>query len=97
MFLIKVAKTLQIMPQRPVSEDYIRDIFNRFGNLIDVRMISPLICYVMFSDERSADTARETMNGQEIALIRIRIIECDKSVDSTTTTASVVHRKRQKV
>ena len=38
----------------------------------------------MFSDERSADTAMETMNGQEIALVRIRIIECDKSVDSTT-------------
>ena len=51
----------------------------------------------MFSDERSADTAIETMNGQEIALVRIRIIECDKSVDSTTSTASVVHRKRQKV
>ncbi|CAF0806330.1 unnamed protein product [Adineta ricciae] len=90
-----VAKTLQIMPQRPVSEDYIRDIFNRFGNLIDVRMANPQLCYVMFSDERSADTAMETMNGQEIALVRIRIIESDKSVDSTT--ASVVHRKRQKV
>jgi RNA recognition motif-containing protein len=90
-----VAKTLQIMPQRPVSEDYIRDIFNRFGNLIDIRMINPQLCHVMFSDERSADTAMETMNGQEIALVRIRIIESDKSVDSTT--ASVVHRKRQKV
>ncbi|CAF1020631.1 unnamed protein product [Rotaria sp. Silwood1] len=89
-----VAKTLQIMPQRPISEDYIRDVFNRFGNLIDVRMINPQLCYVMFSDENSADTAIETMNGQEIALVRIRIIESDKSVDSTT--ASVVHRKRQK-
>ncbi|CAF1123671.1 unnamed protein product [Adineta steineri] len=79
-----VAKTLQIMPQRPVSEDYIRDVFNRFGNLIDVRMVNPQLCYVMFSDERSADTAMETMNGQEIALVRIRIIESDKSVDSTT-------------
>ena len=49
----------------------------------------------MFSDESSADTAMETMNGQEIALVRIRIIESDHFVDSTT--ASVVHRKRQKV
>jgi RNA recognition motif-containing protein len=83
------------MPQRPVSEDYIRDVFNRFGNLIDVRMVNPQLCYVMFSDECSADTAMETMNGQEIALVRIRITESDHSVDSTT--ASVVHRKRQKV
>ncbi|CAF3584392.1 unnamed protein product, partial [Rotaria sp. Silwood2] len=83
------------MPQRPISEDYIRDVFNRFGNLIDVRMINPQLCHVMFSDESSADTAMETMNGQEIALVRIRIIESDKSVDSTT--ASVVPRKRQKV
>jgi len=37
----------------------------------------------------------ETMNGQEIGLVRIRIVECDHSVDSTT--ASAVHRKRQKV
>ena len=39
------------MPQRPVSEDYIRDIFNRFGNLIDVRMIKStnyvMLCSVM--------------------------------------------------
>ena len=83
------------MPQRPVSEDYIRDVFNRFGNLIDVRTINSQLCYIMFSDERSADVAMETMNGQEIALVRIRIVQCDKSVDSTT--ASVVHRKRQKV
>ena len=83
------------MPQRPVSEDYIRDIFNRFGNLIDVQMINPQLCYVMFSDERSADTAMETMNGQEIALVRIRISESNHLVDSTT--ASAVHRKRQKV
>ncbi|CAM4916186.1 unnamed protein product [Rotaria socialis] len=90
-----VAKTLQVMPQRPISEDYIRDVFNRFGNLIDVRMINSQLCHVMFSDETSADTAMETMNGQEIAFVRIRIVESDKSVDSTT--ASVVHRKRQKV
>jgi len=49
----------------------------------------------MFSDEYSADTAMEIMNGQEIALVRIRIIESDCFVGSTT--ASVVHRKRQKV
>lgn len=83
------------MPQRPISEDYIRDVFNRFGNLIDIRMLNPQLCHVMFSDERSADTAMETMNGQEIALVRIRIVENDQSVDSTS--ASAVHRKRQKV
>jgi hypothetical protein len=86
---------LQIIPQRPISEDYVRDIFNRFGNLIDVRMVNPQLCYVMFNDECSADTAMETMNGQEIGLVRIRIVESDHFVDSTAT--SVVHRKRQKV
>ena len=83
------------MPQRPIPEDYICDVFNRFGNLIDIRMVNPQLCYVMFSDDYSADTAMETMNGQEIALVRIRIIESDKSVDSTTV--PVAHRKRQKV
>ncbi|UJR09481.1 hypothetical protein I4U23_013719 [Adineta vaga] len=90
-----IAKTLQIIPQRAISEDYIRDVFNRFGNLIDIRIVNPQLCYVMYSDENSADTAMETMNGQEIALVRIRITESDHFVDSTT--ASVVHRKRQKV
>ncbi|CAF4766522.1 unnamed protein product, partial [Rotaria magnacalcarata] len=83
-----VAKTLHIIPQRPISEDFICDIFNRFGNLIDVRTIDPQLCHVMFSDERSADTAMETMNGQEIACVRIRIIGSDKSV---------ANRKRQKM
>jgi hypothetical protein len=58
-------------------------------------MAEPQLCYIMFSDESSASTAMETMNGQEIALVRIRINESDHFVDSTT--ASVVHRKRQKV
>ncbi len=58
-------------------------------------MVNPQLCYVMFSDACSADTAMETMNGQEIGLVRIRIIESDHSLESTT--ASVVHRKRQKV
>ena len=58
-------------------------------------MINPQLYYIMYSDESSAYTAIETMNGQEIGLVRIRIIECDQLVDSTT--ASVVHRKRQKV
>jgi hypothetical protein len=57
-------------------------------------MDNPQLCYVMFSDECSANTAMETMNGQEIGLVRIRIIECDHL---DLTTASVVHRKRQKV
>lgn len=83
------------MPQRPVSEDFIRDLFNRFRNLIDVWMINPQLCHVIYSDERSACSAMKTMNRQEIALVLIRIVHCDKSVDSTTT--SIVNRKRQKV
>lgn len=58
-------------------------------------MVNPQLCYVMFSDPTSADTAMEIMNGQEIGLVRIRISESAHSVDSTS--ASVVHRKRQKV
>lgn len=86
---------MQIIPQRPISEDYARDIFNRFGNLIDIRMVNPQSCYVMFSDQTSADTAMETMNGQEIGLVRIRIVECTHSLD--TNPVSAVQRKRQKV
>ena len=58
-------------------------------------MINHQLCHVMFSDSTSADTAMETMNGQEIGLVRIRIVECTDSVDSTRVSA--VHRKRQKV
>jgi len=58
-------------------------------------MDNPQLCYVMFSDESSANTAMETMNGQEVGLVRIRINESDHLFDSMTT--SVVHRKRQKV
>ncbi|CAF0961480.1 unnamed protein product [Rotaria sordida] len=60
----QVAKILHIIPQHSISEDFIRNIFNRFGNLIDVRSINSQLCYIMFSDERSADIAMKTMNGQ---------------------------------
>ncbi|CAF3706911.1 unnamed protein product [Rotaria sordida] len=90
----QVAKILHIIPQHSISEDFIRNIFNRFGNLIDVRSINSQLCYIMFSDERSADIAMKTMNGQEIPLIRTRTVESNTSVDSTTI--SIIHCKRQK-
>lgn len=58
-------------------------------------MENPQLCYIMYSDETSANTAMETLNGQEIGLVRIRITESEENFQNTNTT--VVHRKRQKV
>ncbi|CAF1217774.1 unnamed protein product, partial [Didymodactylos carnosus] len=86
-----VAKTLQIFSQRPIPDDYLRDVFNRFGNLIDISMRGPRMAYATYSTVKSANKACEQLNGQEILHTRIKIVEVDNLVDITT------NRKRQKV
>jgi len=71
----------------------LKDVFSRFGNLIDIYMLSGKNCgYAKYSDKDSADRAVAALHGQEICGSRLKVMTADprdKNVDPAG-------RKRQK-
>lgn len=56
----------------------LRDIFSRFGHLIDVYMLNNKNCgYVKYADKTSAEMAISTLHGQEVCGIRLKVMEAD--------------------
>ncbi|PSN51617.1 RNA-binding protein 45 [Blattella germanica] len=59
-----------------------RDVFGRFGNLIDVYMLSGKACgYAKYSVKDSADQAIQTLHGQEVCGIRLKVMAADPRND----------------
>lgn len=72
----------------------LKDVFGRFGHLIDIYMLNGKTCgYAKYSDKDSADKAVATLHGQEVCGSRLKVMTADphsKSIDAAT-------RKRQKI
>ncbi|GFG33000.1 hypothetical protein Cfor_09657 [Coptotermes formosanus] len=67
-----------------------RDVFGRFGNLIDVYMLSGKICgYAKYASKESAEQAIQTLHGQEVCGVRLKVMAADPRSDD--------RRKRQRV
>lgn len=59
-----------------------RDVFGRFGNLIDVYMLSGKICgYAKYASKESAEQAMQTLHGQEVCGIRLKVMAADPRND----------------
>lgn len=68
----------------------LKDIFCRFGNLIDVYMLNNRNCgYAKFASKASAEDAIKTLHGAEVCGNRIKVMEAEERPDSS--------RKRQRV
>ncbi|KAJ8917529.1 hypothetical protein NQ315_005578 [Exocentrus adspersus] len=68
----------------------LKDIFCRFGNLIDVYMLNNRNCgYAKYASKASADDAIKTLHGAEICGNRIKVMEAEERPDSS--------RKRQRI
>ena len=71
----------------------LKDVFSRFGNLIDIYLLSGKNCgYAKYSDKESADRAVASLHGQEVCGSRLKVMPADprdKNVDAAG-------RKRQK-
>lgn len=75
----------------PPELHVLKDVFGRFGNLVDVYILMGKTCgYVKYSSKESAEKAMATLHGQEVCRSRLKVMPAeDKPGDSS--------RKRQKM
>lgn len=96
-----VAERLFIVctPVPPPELYALKDVFGRFGNLIDVYMLNGKSCgYAKYASKDSADRAVSALHGQEICGSRLKVMRAEpqeKSAGSGNDAAA--GRKRQKI
>ncbi|XP_041973758.1 RNA-binding protein 45-like [Aricia agestis] len=76
----KVEKRLFLVckPQPPPLT-VLRDVFCRFGNLINVYTLpNKTVGYARYASTQSADAAMKTLHGAEICGVRIKVLEADE-------------------
>lgn len=79
-----------------------KDVFGRFGNLIDIYMLNGKTCgYAKYAMKESAERAIEALHGQELCGSRLKVMLADpheKSKQSTTDNGGdTAMRKRPKI
>lgn len=58
----------------------LKDVFGRFGGLIDVYLLKGKRCgYALFSSSESAEEARTALNGQEVLGSRMKVMLAEPS------------------
>ena len=75
----EVASRLFIVCQpAPPPETALKDVFSRFGNLIDVWMMKERnFGYAKFASKESADAAIEGLHGHEVLGMRLKVMHAD--------------------
>lgn len=72
----------------------LRDVFGRFGNLIDIYLLQGKTCgYAKYSDKESANRAVTALHGQEVCGSRLKVMTADPHGKNGDNAA----RKRPKV
>jgi len=71
----------------------LKDVFGRFGNLIDIFMLNGKnFGYAKYANKNSADEARTTLHGQEICGMRLKVFPAepqDQKSNSGSATPSI--------
>ncbi|XP_068716165.1 RNA-binding protein 45-like [Montipora foliosa] len=75
----EVASRLFIVCQpAPPPENALKDVFSRFGNLIDVWMMKERnFGYAKFASKESADAAIEGLHGHEVLGMKLKVMHAD--------------------
>lgn len=75
----EVASRLFIVCQpAPPPENALKDVFSRFGNLIDVWMMKDRnFGYAKFASKESADAAIEGIHGHEVLGMKLKVMHAD--------------------
>ncbi|KAJ0180949.1 hypothetical protein K1T71_003034 [Dendrolimus kikuchii] len=64
---------------QPPPVTVLRDVFCRFGNLIDVYTFpNKTVGYARYATEESADQAIKTLHGAEVCGVRIKVLEAEE-------------------
>ena len=84
------------VPPQPYA---MKDVFGRFGNLIDIYMLNGKTCgYAKYAMKESAERAMETLHGQELCGSRLKVMLADpheRNKDSSNGDSAM--RKRPKI
>ncbi|XP_044752187.1 RNA-binding protein 45 [Coccinella septempunctata] len=84
------ARCFIVCSPNPPPINILRDIFCRFGNLIDVYLLSGKNCgYAKYSKKESADEAIKTLHGAEICSCRVKVLEAAEQPE--------IRRKRPRI
>ncbi len=85
------------VPPQPYA---LKDVFGRFGGLIDIYMLNGKTCgYAKYASKDSADRAVSTLHGQEICGSRLKVMQADPQDKSSAAGAAGGDsaRKRAKI
>ncbi|KAK4879522.1 hypothetical protein RN001_007668 [Aquatica leii] len=74
-----VARCFIVCSQQPLPPSVLRNIFCRFGNLIDVYLLFNRNCgYANYASRESAESAIMTLHGAEVCGTRIKVLEAEE-------------------
>ncbi|XP_060516508.1 RNA-binding protein 45 [Cylas formicarius] len=74
-----VERCFVICSPTALSNAQLRDLFSRFGNLIDAYFLANRNCgYAKFADRKSAEDAIDLLHGAEVNGIRIKVIKAEE-------------------
>ena len=83
------------VPPQPYA---LKDVFGRFGSLIDIYMLNGKTCgYAKYASKESADRAVASLHGQEICGSRLKVMQADPQDKSGSAAGSDSSRKRAKI
>ncbi len=83
------------VPPQPYA---LKDVFGRFGCLIDIYMLNGKTCgYAKYASKDSADRAVAALHGQEICGSRLKVMQADPQDKSASGAGGDSARKRAKI
>ncbi len=75
----------------------LKDVFGRFGNLIDIYLLNGKTCgYAKYASKESADRAIVALHGQEVCGCRLKVMPADPQQEKSVGDAAA-GRKRPKI
>jgi len=75
-----------------------KDVFGRFGNLIDIYMLNGKTCgYAKYAMKESAERAIEALHGQELCGSRLKVMLADPHQKKDGSNGDSAMRKRPKI
>lgn len=76
----------------------LKDVFGRFGHLIDIYMLHQKTCgYAKYAVKESADKAVTALHGQEVCGSRLKVMHADPQEGKSGGADLAAGRKRQKI
>lgn len=76
------ARCFVVCSHTPLRNSVLQDVFSRFGNLIEVYLLSQKTYgYAKFASKESAEQAIKTLHGAQVLGVRLKVMEADERPD----------------